>query len=610
MIGEALISGLTKFAFEKSLTAVSKLHDTTGKTSVEDRESLQKGLTIHVQKCIAFAENISTFQLPDKLRLEKHSISLEFTNHHRRFQSVVQGQTLDEIDILNADGHQILLGDPGAGKTTTLKRLTNKTFEILFSDSTNDFKYSFPIVIRLFEIEPHETLLTHICDQLGIQYEVREVEQERTKKKEYFVGRHRLSIALGQYLDDLETIVFLDALDEVNSQVREQVFRDVKDLSNVLKRSKIILSSRYLEEINTFKQFTLNEIKPLSRDQKERIARIWVKNPEVFFNTLEQLPYKDLADRPLFLTYLLRLFSSYNQELPEQPIDVYRQIILLAIREWDDDKEFRIHRFSKYKKFNTYRKEAFLSDIAFELTYGQNVRKRFTYKQLAEAYTEVFPRYRELEFADMKEVLRDIEAHNGLIVELPRDEFEFSHLSLQEFLSAQFLTTIPMPREHLRLLNLYPTPVAIANILSRRPEMWFASLVLTHVAEANTPFKLNSGRLFEYLDRLLNEKIAFTAASRDLGLAVLALFIHFDGTSVIPKLVEFCQTRFVPESLQSCLELYEVTQSGDRYEFKLKRGKDSFFHYSELRLDGEKQGSVSMSSIKHLIETTERPSLK
>ena len=141
------------------------------------------------------------------------------------------------------------------------------------------------------------------------------------------------------------------------------------------------MCSSDLQEIPSFKQFKISEILPLNEEQKHEIADIWISNPRVFFLKIHKLPYKDLTNRPLFLFYLLRLFENNNEELPKQAVDVYRQIVLLSIREWDDDKELQIRRYSKYKSFDTYKKEDFLSEIAFELTYTQGVKKIFTHQQ-------------------------------------------------------------------------------------------------------------------------------------------------------------------------------------------------------------------------------------
>ena len=417
IIEETILKEIIKITFNKSLKFLSKFTDKQDTDQSFIKVQLENGLSIHINKALKFSENISIFRSPDNYDIAKNSIPLCLAKQDRRFSSIDSKEIIDEVDLLYDDSHHLLLGDPGAGKTTTLKRLTKRIFNILFCEKNNEYKYSFPIVVRLGEIDQTETLLTHICGQLGLEYQTHEktinftetkeehyiekkkiyheindnetgekiksdkvakvIEIPRTKQieiqrtettYEYKIGKYPLKYSLSEYLNKIECILFVDGLDEIHHLIKDSVFEDIKGLSQILKSSKIILTSRYIQEIPSFKQFKISEILPLNEEQKHEIADIWISNPRVFFLKIHKLPYKDLTNRPLFLFYLLRLFENNNEELPKQAVDVYRQIVLLSIREWDDDKELQIRRYSKYKSFDTYKKEDFLSEIAFELT--------------------------------------------------------------------------------------------------------------------------------------------------------------------------------------------------------------------------------------------------
>ncbi|HEU0124978.1 MAG TPA: hypothetical protein VFQ56_01610, partial [Flavobacterium sp.] len=478
---DVIYSKIIEIMLEKSVDFFANLFGKPKNELVEPSANLKTGLSVHFNKSYLFSQNISLFKHSDSLDLKNNSIPLKIGNQDRRFYSLNLKKTLDETELLADDNHHILLGDPGAGKTTTLKRLVSKSYELLFSNSSETYKYSFPIVVRLSEIKATETLLIHLCHQLGIEYETirkeipftetKEIYEEYydternetfTRKKqvdvqktrityEYKIGTYPLKYAIGEYLNEMNCVIFLDGLDEINYQIKDAVFSEIKEISNGIRKSKIVLTSRYLQEIPSFKRFNINEINPLSDIQKKEIAKFWITDIDSFFIKLKELPYQDISDRPLFLTFLLRLFKANNDELPEQAVDVYRQIILLAIREWDYDKEQEIRRYSKYQTFNTYKKEDFLSELAFELTYTQNVKKIFTRNQLTIAYLNIYKGYPELGFEDKTDILRDIESQNGLIIESTGENFEFSHLSLQEYLCAKYILSIPISRKHIEL---------------------------------------------------------------------------------------------------------------------------------------------------------------
>jgi hypothetical protein len=612
---------------EKSSVFFSTLFNMSETKSIFPYDNLRLGFIIHKKKSLLFSKSISIFKHTDNLDLQNNSIELNICNEESKFYEKGVAKSLRELDILNDKNHHILLGEPGAGKTTTLKRLVSKTYQLLLSQNTNNFHYSFPIVVRLSEIQVTETLLIHLCHQLGIDFdtikkevsyiETKEIEEEYfdknsnetfTKKKqieiervkiinEYKIANYPLKNVIGEFLNEINCIIFLDGLDEVNFKIRDNVFSEIKEISNIIEKSKIIITSRKLQEIPSFKQFAINKIEALNNNQKEEIANFWLNKTEIFFSKLNKLPYQDIADRPLFLTFLLKLFNSNNDELPKQAVDVYRQIILLVLREWDYDKEQEIKRYSKYKTFNTYKKEDFLSELAFELTYTQLVKKIFNHNQLKLAYLNIYIKYPELGLEDYAEILRDIESHNGLVIETFGNTFEFSHLSLQEYLCAKYILSIPISRKHFELLNIYPAPFAIANVLSSKPEDWFAMLFISNIGDIRNSYQLNENKVYEFLDRLITEKIIFTRPTEELGFAILYLFFKFDNNNLTQKLIEFSKINYIYESVHKCLHVYKIETVEKNYYFTLKKNP-----YTDMHIKCVEKGVISCNSIKHLIK--------
>ena len=73
----------------------------------------------------------------------------------------------------------------------------------------------------------------------------------------------------------------------------------------------------------------------------------------------------------------------------------------------------------------------------------------------------------------MKVVVAEIESHTGLIVESHYRHFEFSHLSIQEFLCAKHLVNLPYSQDTIKYFLEYPEPLAIAVSISGEPSLWF-----------------------------------------------------------------------------------------------------------------------------------------
>lgn len=548
---------MIEMTLEKGVTFLSSLIKKE-KDIVEPK--LNQSLTIQVKKALTFSENISTFKLPDNRELITNSIELEINKQNRLFKINNKDTFSNEEELILYEKNIILLGDVGAGKTTTMKRLVRKNFELIFSENNENFNYSFPIVINLGDIKKYDSLCTHICNELGISYQRKPIlnEVKMPIGESFKIGEYDIENAVAEYLENLSCIIFLDGLDEINFQIRNTVFKEIKKISQILSSSKIILSSRYIEEIGSFKQFTQFEICPLNEVQKSSICSIWLEKPKDFLNVLKKLPYYDLSDRPLFLTFLILLYINNNLNLPTKAIDIYRQIVLLVIREWDADKEVVINRFSKYKNFDTYKKEDFLSELTFQLSYTFGVKKSFEHEQLKSAYLNIYKRYSELTYDDGKGIVKDIESLNGLIVETQHNIFEFSHLSLQEYLCAKYIVTIPFSKMHYELMFQFPTALSIANVLSPRPDEWFAMLFLYKINQKTFPLKAE--RIYEFLDRLILENIIFPSPNKEIGFAIIFLKSNFESPKLQAKIQEFTEIKYVNASIALTKEYYKINK--------------------------------------------------
>lgn len=541
------------------------------------KSSFSSSIVTHMVKVLNFSDKLSNSKLSEPKKTEDFTIQLTVKPQIRKYTSPDKKvRDLSELEVLYGGNHCILLGDPGAGKTTTLKRLIQKCYLDLIA---NDSKVSFyPVLIRLGEIERGQDLFLSLAKELGISYTTitREIEHEnelfdieeidlgelKSKKLrvvEYKVGDLFLENALACFFNETQVILFLDGLDEIHFDLKDKIYKQIKSISYLLSGSKIILTSRPFSDVNSFQSFSKFEIQPLTKEQSIEIANYWIHNPSDFFEILYSKPYKDLANRPLFLNYLLVLFENSNDELPNQAIEVYRQIILLAIKEWDENKEYKTFRYSKYKWFNTFQKEDFLSELAFNLTYKLKIKKVFTQSQMISAFVDIYKRYEKLTLDDAKSVIDDIEAHNGLIINSYSNTYEFSHLSLQEYLCGKYILSIPFSKENYDYLNEYPAPLAIANVLSPRPAEWFSALILNYQNQIQIDRNIKPDKIFEFLDRLIIEQITFLYPTIELGYSIIYLLSEFRFQKQVLDLINrFLLIRCVMDSLVSALQKYSI----------------------------------------------------
>ena len=146
---------------------------------------------------------------------------------------------------------------------------------------------------------------------------------------------------------------------------------------------KIIVSCRSGDYNQQIEGFNVVEICPLDRSQKYEIANKWLKEPSEFLGNIENCPYSDLSDRPLFLTQLIVIYDNQGY-LPDQPSAVYKKMVSLMLEYWDFQRG--VKRRSAYAFFTPERKLEFLAAMSYQLTY-QSRLKVFREMDLINAYS-------------------------------------------------------------------------------------------------------------------------------------------------------------------------------------------------------------------------------
>lgn len=475
-------------------------------------------------------------------------------------------EAVNEFELLDSPNNIILIGAPGAGKTTTLKRLILK-----YLTELNTFNNTgFPILIRLRDVSPESTILKHLLDIFSIKHEDKIVKYEKKVRKvnkrtkepyfqktieekiETFIGETPIISFVSKFLNQTNCLLMLDGLDEIDKSIQLETIRTIESVGLKLSNAKILMTVRKSELNKVIDNFHTCEISPLTQNQIVEISSKWVSNSTDFINELSKRPYRDLANRPIFLTLLLILFEKYSS-LPPQPSEVYEDATFLIIKDWDDHRD--IIRNSIYSDFNTRKKLKFISEVSYNLTYKIK-QKIFSSKDLENVYNDIHEKY-GLPSNEIKKVVSEIESHTGLITESNYKNFEFSHLSIQEFLCAKHLVNLPYSKETIDYFFEYPEPLAIAICISGEPSQWFSNLILNSSLNI-TNFKGNvssyNSSIYTLLNRLLVERPNFRK-SLELGFSFLYLITHFlRNENFKPVLEEWFYYENVAKSISLALK--------------------------------------------------------
>jgi hypothetical protein len=528
-------------------------------------------LKTHLIEVANWSGRIEFFGLGTAKATDSDTVGL-FSAIPRKFRSDIESPDMNTEEILlTAKGHYLVLGDPGAGKTTTLKRLARR---ILLQDPTSEFDTAqYPIVIRLREVNSSallEELLARAL-RLNTRREVRRRSERQSKARHaissteleaVLVGKDPAIDVIAETINKSNALLLLDGLDEIQPELRQRTENSVVHLARKCEGARLILSCRSGDYNRSIAGFDSVEICPLDSGQIRQIVDRWSSRPDDFMSALARLPFGDLANRPLFLCELILLFEKRGF-IPSQPASVYRRVILLALEEWDAQKG--LHRRSQYSNFDPECKLEFLANLAFLLTFELEA-KALTSKTLEDLYHDIRDNF-DLPAGEAQEVIGELETHTGIIVEAGFDQWEFSHLSIQEYLAAHYLVRDQITRDSGRYMLINPAPFAISVAISAHPTRRLAAILLASWNGAAFP-EYNFASFFS---RLLQDRPAFKA---DPILGFVALALIFSITKRSEYVEEFLNLAAVRISTAAALKSYVVQhitgQGQEQYRLRLR----------------------------------------
>ncbi len=195
-----------------------------------------------------------------------------------------------------------------------------------------------------------------------------------------------------------------------------------------------------------------------------------------FIQQLEENPQiKELATSPLLLTLLCLEFED-SRIFPADRAELYKRATETLLRKWDDKR--RIQRQQVYKQLSVKRKEDLLSQVAFSTFKEKHYffKQRIVENHIADYISNLPDAPTEIEklHLDSGAVLKSIEAQHGLLVERARGIYSFSHLTFQEYFTAQKIVSepaIPDLVEHITEKRWREVFLLTAGMLSNAGEL-------------------------------------------------------------------------------------------------------------------------------------------
>ena len=540
-----VVSQLIKFGLDRATNFLSKSN--TALKTTEQR--IHFAIESHTREVASWSSEISFKDLQRPKATSEVFVPLDIYLLPRRNRFSVDEASLSaplEELLSRSIGHVIILGQPGAGKTTSIKHMCQE----MLTGSRFSETQSFPILIRLRDLnkaklaqnaEESDLLVEKLQEVLDISIAF----SESSDLSEGLVARRAIrERAVIEVLESLHPLVLLDGLDEVaHKRKRDALVDELRRLAPKIEKARFILTSRTGEFNYHIDRVTTYEIAPLSQGQIQTFAKYWLGDEQggIFLGQIRSSPFADTAIKPLTLAHLCAIYERV-QKIPDKPKSVYRKIVKLLLEEWDQQRS--VKRDSAYAGFDVDRKEEFLADMAHCLTSSQK-SSTFSRPDLLECFSHIRENY-DLPESEAQDVVNEIETHTGLFLQSGNELFEFSHKSLQEYLTAVFIGGLPAIPANMVELQLMPNELAITIALSSRPAEYFTRLIMDHFRS----YKLSFSFIRTFISRLLIERPDFEK-NVEVGTALLVLYSQY-------------LQAFISEALQ--LQLFIEDQLEDEFE--------------------------------------------
>ncbi|MFN6558680.1 MAG: NACHT domain-containing protein [Nostoc sp. ChiSLP01] len=350
------------------------------------------------------------------------------------------------IKIANQQQYLMVLGTPGVGKSTFLRKIGLEALKV----NSSEFKHKcIPVFLEL-----------KIFNHKAINFE------EAIKQEFKLCNLPFNEEFTTKALQEGKLLILLDGLDEITTIKSQAVVKQIQIFIAKYHKNRVIISCRtaayrsefqnwfenipFLEpgdvQIQRLKNFCENEIAIANFDDEQ--IQQFIQNfffseehrkkrtAENFWNLIKRhKSIKDLARNPLLLTFLCVKYGE-SQALPENRATLYSDVIDILLRKWATEKSIAINQI--YVQLGSDLEKKMLAEIAYH---------SFESQQLFLSHQELVSQIKELlqqnhdntRQIDANKVLDAIAIQPGILVERLRNVYAFSHLTLREYFTAQYI---------------------------------------------------------------------------------------------------------------------------------------------------------------------------
>ncbi|MBW4694733.1 MAG: NACHT domain-containing protein [Lyngbya sp. HA4199-MV5] len=329
----------------------------------------------------------------------------------------------DGIAVANQHQYLMVLGGPGVGKSTFLRKVGLEALKRKHGAVQHE---CVPVFLKLQDFNSNEIAIVDLI--------VKEFATCGFPEPRKFTDAA---------LEKGNLLILLDGLDEVPTEHVDHAIAEISNLVDRHSKNRFIASCRIAAYKGGFQRFKDVAMAAFDDAQIEEFIRHWFRaEPEIAtqcWELIKQSEYaatKELAQTPLLLTLLCVVYDE-SQDFPKNRAALYGEALDVLLKKWAAEK--RLKRDPIYRELSPELEQILLSEIAYTSFAADQLffSKRDVTNQIKAFLVDNLNAPKHL---DGEAVLEAIEVQQGIFVERARDVYSFSHLTLQEYLVAKHIS--------------------------------------------------------------------------------------------------------------------------------------------------------------------------
>lgn len=315
----------------------------------------------------------------------------------------------------------VVLGGPGAGKTTFLKFLALAYLDEAVFKRSNLKRSFLPIYLHLPTVaRDKQYLMDAVVGPLVARTD------------------ERARLFYTRLLESGNCVVLLDSLDEVPGDQRASVVQAVLDFGALYPQLKIVLTCRTADYHESLRGFSEVEVSRLTKEGVAAIVTAWFSSePDRAARLLSTIDadaaVSAMTENPLLLGLLCIQYRN-DLALPKRKAELYRRCVDALLRDWDTTRGFR--RDTQYSQLSDDRKENIFEAVA-AAGCKDFIEYEYAEPDLLMSISDTIERF-GVSGNNARGVLLEMESHHGIVEKCSAESYQFSHASMHEYFAARY----------------------------------------------------------------------------------------------------------------------------------------------------------------------------